>query len=395
MGKLNKDNNGFGGVELLLVIVIIVLLGVVGWYVYNHNKTNTKRVGSSSAKISDTWTGMGLNSNWSNANNWSNGVPKNNYNLIFDVAKLTSELNTIYSSTLTSQAPGTGNVIVSTLNNDIANLDLHNISFILSSNLTANQAKEATMAIGLYAINGNGISVSSGINNESGYSNLIDVPISLTGNQTFGANSKSNTLYLGDLDISSHDLKLQVTTNFGNYNAQGVMDGEDSTGAITGSGTIEMTSLNQATYNTSTYSPAFSGQLIIDNGAFLGWTPDHTEVNSSPIGTATITIDSGGQLYFEVPSIGSDGTLTLPNSFNVVGQGIYKSFNTYGAILISPITNMSVNFTGKFILNGNTTINTTTSPGEYSIGIDFSKGDLVKNNYNITTPSNSGITIKQ
>jgi hypothetical protein len=56
---------------------------------------------------------------------------------------------------------------------------------------------------------------------------------------------------------------------------------------------------------------------------------------------------------------------------------------------------LSVNFTGKFILNGNTTINTTTSPGEYSIGIDFSKGDLVKNNYNITTPSNSGITIKQ
>ncbi|HUC79020.1 MAG TPA: hypothetical protein VMQ58_02145 [Candidatus Saccharimonadales bacterium] len=40
MGTFKRDNKGFGIVELLLVIVIIVLLGVVGWFVYkNHNKT--------------------------------------------------------------------------------------------------------------------------------------------------------------------------------------------------------------------------------------------------------------------------------------------------------------------------------------------------------------------
>jgi cytoskeletal protein RodZ len=45
MGKLNNDNNGFGGVELLLAIVIVVLLGVVGWFVYkDHNKTTTAKV---------------------------------------------------------------------------------------------------------------------------------------------------------------------------------------------------------------------------------------------------------------------------------------------------------------------------------------------------------------
>jgi hypothetical protein len=40
MGKINKDNKGFGGIELFLVIVIILLLGVVGWFVFkNHNNT--------------------------------------------------------------------------------------------------------------------------------------------------------------------------------------------------------------------------------------------------------------------------------------------------------------------------------------------------------------------
>ncbi|HUY53423.1 MAG TPA: hypothetical protein VMV24_02515 [Candidatus Dormibacteraeota bacterium] len=40
MGKLNRNNKGFGGVEFLLVIIIVVLIGVVGWFVYkNHNKT--------------------------------------------------------------------------------------------------------------------------------------------------------------------------------------------------------------------------------------------------------------------------------------------------------------------------------------------------------------------
>jgi hypothetical protein len=37
MGKLNRNNKGFGGIELLLIIVVVVLLGVVGWFVYKHD----------------------------------------------------------------------------------------------------------------------------------------------------------------------------------------------------------------------------------------------------------------------------------------------------------------------------------------------------------------------
>ena len=39
MGKLNKDSKGFGVVELLIIIVIIVALGLMGWYVYKNHKT--------------------------------------------------------------------------------------------------------------------------------------------------------------------------------------------------------------------------------------------------------------------------------------------------------------------------------------------------------------------
>lgn len=40
MGKLQKNQDGFGAVEAVLVLVIVILIGVVGWMVYkNHHKT--------------------------------------------------------------------------------------------------------------------------------------------------------------------------------------------------------------------------------------------------------------------------------------------------------------------------------------------------------------------
>lgn len=40
MSKLNKNEQGFGAVEAILVLVIGVLIGVVGWFAWhNHNKT--------------------------------------------------------------------------------------------------------------------------------------------------------------------------------------------------------------------------------------------------------------------------------------------------------------------------------------------------------------------
>jgi len=40
MGKLNKNEQGFGAIEGIIIVAVVVLLGVVGYMVYkNHNKT--------------------------------------------------------------------------------------------------------------------------------------------------------------------------------------------------------------------------------------------------------------------------------------------------------------------------------------------------------------------
>jgi hypothetical protein len=42
MGKISKNEAGFSAVEAVMVLIVVALIGLVGWFVYkNHNKTNT------------------------------------------------------------------------------------------------------------------------------------------------------------------------------------------------------------------------------------------------------------------------------------------------------------------------------------------------------------------
>ena len=50
MGKLRNNEKGFGAVEGLLIVAVVVLLSVVGYMVYkNHNKTTTASVATTTA----------------------------------------------------------------------------------------------------------------------------------------------------------------------------------------------------------------------------------------------------------------------------------------------------------------------------------------------------------
>jgi len=42
MAKIREDSRGFGHVEVFLIIVVVIVVGIAGWYVADHNKTNTK-----------------------------------------------------------------------------------------------------------------------------------------------------------------------------------------------------------------------------------------------------------------------------------------------------------------------------------------------------------------
>ena len=56
MGKLKTDEKGFGAVEAILIVIIIVLIGAVGYLVYknNHKTVVTKVVTVTKAIDSST-----------------------------------------------------------------------------------------------------------------------------------------------------------------------------------------------------------------------------------------------------------------------------------------------------------------------------------------------------
>lgn len=57
MGIFHKNESGFSVVEVVLVLVIVALIGIVGWLVYkDHHKTNTTNVTTSSSNNPATTT---------------------------------------------------------------------------------------------------------------------------------------------------------------------------------------------------------------------------------------------------------------------------------------------------------------------------------------------------
>ncbi len=55
MYKYSKNENGFSAVETILIVVIVILIGVVGWLAYkDHSKTTTNYVATTSSNNSIT-----------------------------------------------------------------------------------------------------------------------------------------------------------------------------------------------------------------------------------------------------------------------------------------------------------------------------------------------------
>jgi Tfp pilus assembly protein PilV len=55
MRSLSKNQRGFSIVETTLLVVVVVAIGVVGWYVYSHrNKTVATTPASSTSTTTDT-----------------------------------------------------------------------------------------------------------------------------------------------------------------------------------------------------------------------------------------------------------------------------------------------------------------------------------------------------
>jgi len=55
---MKKNQQGFGAVEGLLIVVVVAVIAFVGWYIYNGNKkaSNTYNAASTSSKVTTTGT---------------------------------------------------------------------------------------------------------------------------------------------------------------------------------------------------------------------------------------------------------------------------------------------------------------------------------------------------
>ena len=100
MGKLNKDNRGFGAVELIMAIVIVILLCVVGWYVYkNHKKIDATVTTAVSTTVNNKiFNDVGAGASFSYPSSWSIA----SFNGFCDDAKCTDATDNINSVVLTS-----------------------------------------------------------------------------------------------------------------------------------------------------------------------------------------------------------------------------------------------------------------------------------------------------
>lgn len=80
--KISKDEKGFSAVEVVLVLVIVVLIGVVGWLVYkDHHKTTTAVLTSAPNRATETRVSPPISSTtpntyagWSSCNNPSESL---------------------------------------------------------------------------------------------------------------------------------------------------------------------------------------------------------------------------------------------------------------------------------------------------------------------------------
>jgi fibronectin-binding autotransporter adhesin len=291
---------------------------------------------SASAASNCTWTGAGTTSNFSDSGNWSNcntgggGVPLAGDSLVFP-------------ETATNLSP---------VNDMTAGTSFGSISFIGTP--AGNTA---------YAITGNAIALTAGIDDTSGASvstpNSIELGITVSGNQEFASTNYS--LQIGTqaspfttLAVGSSTLQLTNVVNFSDITGSGAID-------VTGGGT---TSLSVASGTTS----AFTGAYTVDAGSLL-------EVMSSEFtNAASLTVASSGEVYFLDQS-----AFTLATPLNVAGDG---NQGTGGAINAS--NNMTI--TGPVVLQADTeffpaagTTMTLTGPlsGAYTLGTSAGAGTLV------------------
>jgi len=276
---------------------------------------------------SDTWTAKGTNNNWSNTANWSNGVPQNGDNLVFNVNANTPLTTTPPASQSSTSSAGPGALYL-TSNNNIAGLQLGNISFVIGKNGRDNGT--------IVTITGDPFSLSGGLSATSGQVNIYN-NLTLTADQNFqlisGAvlqiGNYANNVSTSQLNLNNYSLTLSGDRSQGSFIAS----------TIEGSGNLIF---DNTQYYIQGSSPNYTGSTILKPNSLV-WMQNH----SSALGSGSITVSHNATLVPFTPS-----TMANKISLSGDGTGINTTNGTDGALFAF----QNLTLTGQISLTGNTTV---------------------------------------
>lgn len=265
-----------------------------------------------------TWTGGGVDGNWSTAANWQGGVaPTNGDSVVIDNAAT-------FTNGSTDDIVGLSLANITFINNAAGGT----VSIVLGQNLTvttaitqAASANTTSEIIGSTSGNGSKILTLGG-----------DVTVTVAGGYIFGDLNQTDTLALG-----THTLTFLES-------AAGGIVGIDAN--ITGTGGI--------VYNASGTDFQLRG-----NNTYSGPThimastlPVHnTGTNNNAFGTSAITIDNGGSIDFTYTT-----NTTISNAITVAGTAngspvTSVGFNNSGTTATITIPNITLNGNTRFSNN--------------------------------------------
>jgi hypothetical protein len=275
----------------------------------------------SAAGLTCTWTGGGADNNFSTTANWSGcsgAAPTNGDNLVFPV-------------TASRLAPV----------NDISSLNAVSITF------------NGTGSAG-YNITGNALTLSGDLtdNSSGAFGNhpgslVLGTDAVFSGTHVPGGGAP---LIMASLNLSTHNLSVDgIALSF--------------VGALSGSGDLTLTNSGSVLLSTAS---AYSGAVTIGSGSRL-------TVGSTALGTGPITVQNGGNLWFE-GSGSSD--FTMNNDLTLAGTGISSG----GALTLSGTTGTLT------LANVILTANATAAPGTGKIVVDA----LTANSFSLTKSGATG-----
>lgn len=250
-------------------------------------------------RAANIWDGGGANDNWSTALNWdNNAVPAFPQPLTFS-----------------------GNTRL-TPNNDLAALTVQGISF--------------TGATGAFTVGGNAITLTSGITNTSAFTQTVNLPLTLSGANTFDASGAAIVLG-GTLNLNGAALTVQGASN---TTINGLVSGS---GSLTKNSGGNLTFANPVTFNggvalnagTITANNGFtvSGGTFTGSGTLAGSLTYSSTTGGFSVFGGQIT---GGGSTVTINNLGAGGALAISNANSYGGLttinsgGVLKTNNTFG-----------------------------------------------------------------